>query len=80
MVLRIMSTAVVEANTSRARKYIGMLNAGNLDHLSGLKPAWEAPVSARPSITVTLKAGSANTIKFSNNSANAPDLNRIAIH
>jgi len=42
--------------------------------------SWEAPVSAPPSVTVTLKAGSTNTIKFYNNSAYAPDLDRITIH
>jgi len=42
--------------------------------------SWEAPVPAPPSVTVTLKAGSTNTIKFYNNSAYAPDLDRITIH
>ena len=41
--------------------------------------SFRTPVASPPSVTIHLNSGTANTIKFFNNAAFAPDLDRITI-
>ena len=73
-------TLTVYGVVSGTRSFSVSVNGAAPVTVSCTGTSWEAPVSAPPSVTVSLKAGSTNTIKFYNNSAYAPDLDRITIH
>ena len=56
------------------------VNGGAATSVSCTGTSFSVPVTNPPSITVNLNAGFANTIKFSNSTAFAPDLDRIIVH
>ena len=59
-----------------SRSFFVSVNGGPATELALTGTSWDVPANA--TITVPLRAGS-NTIRFFNDTANAPDLDRIAL-
>jgi len=72
-------TLTVFCVVNGTRTFSVSVNGGTATTVSCTGTSFTAPVSKPPSITVHLNAGSANTIKFSNSTAFAPDLDRITV-
>jgi hypothetical protein len=70
-------TLTIYPVVSGTRSFSISVNGGAAKTFSATGTSWTGP-SAAITTTVTLKAGS-NTIKFFNNTANAPDLDRITV-
>ena len=64
---------------SGTRTFSVSVNGGTATTVSCTGTNWTGPVASPPTITVTLKASSTNTIQFSNSTAFAPDLDRITV-
>ncbi len=67
----------VYGTVSGTRTVSVSVNNGAAQQLSLTGSTWDTPVSA--TLTVPLNAGGGNTIRFFNDTANAPDLDRITI-
>lgn len=66
----------IAATVSGTRSFSVSVNGGSAQTVSMTGSSWDVPVTRN--ITVSLNAGS-NTIRFFNDSANAPDLDRIIV-
>ena len=72
-------TVTIYCLVNGVRSFSVSVNGGPTTTVSCTGTSFSLPVTNPPSITVNLNAGSGNTIKFSNSTAYAPDLDRITV-